>query len=152
MSIGAIDFGLFLFVYCLGHFAYLLRFSTGLLMLMVLAVAICDLADRVPRLRGGDHLARCALRYLATAPLVLALVLPSAPRLGLSAGQAWFMILTLPALVIMGNFSLRAIELDLGIEPAHAGPGRGRLFDALKSHLFVSPLYFHWLRYATDIL
>ena len=36
LSIGAIDFGLFFFVYCLGHIAYLAYFSTWLVLLLLL--------------------------------------------------------------------------------------------------------------------
>ena len=47
LSIGAINFGLFFFVYCLGHIAYLAYFSTWLVLLLLLAVVGCNVARAI---------------------------------------------------------------------------------------------------------
>ena len=147
-SIGAIDFGLFLFVYCLGHLAYLTRFSIPLALFLVLGVAMVDLIERAVRRAGGGAF----LCFAAAVPpgFLLAAILgrpdglPGVHQVGLA--------LLLPLLVLMGSFTLRRVETDLGIDPEQLEPGRGRIIDGLRAQLFSAPVVFHYLRYFTDIL
>lgn len=168
LSVGIIDFGLFLFAYCLGHAGYLLRFSPGLAVFLAGGVALCDLVDA--RLRGrrgeaGRESARgdaggvgrgagrrALLSYLAAAPLSLALALATAARAGVPAPHAAGLGLLLPALVLAGNVTMAALEQDLGIEDGELAPGQGQLFDALKAYLFAAPVVFHYVRYFTDLI
>ncbi len=147
-SVGAIDFGLFLFVYCLGHLAYLTRASVPMALMLVLAVTICDLIDRQVSRAGGGWI----LKLLASAPPVFLL----ASILGKPVALPGFVILVLalltPVLVLMGNFTLSRLEEDLGIDPEQLEPGRGRMIDGLRAQLFAAPVVFHVLRYFTDIL
>ncbi len=53
--------------------------------------------------------------------------------------------------MLKGNFTLRALEADLGIDPEALEPGRGRIIDGLRPLLFAAPVGFHLLRFATDI-
>jgi phosphatidate cytidylyltransferase len=147
-SAGAIDFGLFLFVYCLGHLAYLARASTALALWLVLGVMVCDLIDRqVSRLGGGWPL-KLAIAVLPVFALALVLGRPD----DLPRAQAAFIAALLPILVLMGNFTLSVMETDLGIDPGELEPGRGRLIDGMRPLLFAAPVVFHVLRYFTDIL
>lgn len=147
-SVGAIDFGLFLFVYCLGHLAYLARYSQALALFLVLGVLLCDLLDRMVARAGGGPL----LKILASVPPIWLLAtvlggsvnLPRVHSLGLAA--------LLPLMVLMGSFTLRAVEEDLGIDPTQLEPGRGRWIDGLRAQLFAAPVIFHYLRYFTEIL
>jgi phosphatidate cytidylyltransferase len=151
LSIGAIDFGLFFFVYCLGHIGYLARVSVAAALALVLSVAACDLVDRA--LGGTRRGARGALlRLLLSAPPSLVLWLLVAALAGLPARSATGLGLLTPLLVLMGNITTGALEEDLGIDPARLEPGRGRLIDAARSYLFVGPVVFHILRYFTDVL
>ena len=148
-SIGAIDFGLFLFVYCMGHVAYLIRASLPLALVRVVAVALCDLADRL--YRPGRGAANAVLKYLVCAPLPLGLWLLAAPSVGLADVHAVALGLLVPLLVVTGNFTLTVLEQDLGIAPDELEPGRGQTLDAVKSYLFAAPVVFHFLRYFTEI-
>jgi phosphatidate cytidylyltransferase len=152
LSISVIDFGLFLLVYCMGHIGYLLRFSTWLALLLVLGVALCDLVDRLPRIAGRWLWRIVLLKYMLSAPLCLALCFWVGRLTQLPAPHRLALGLLLPLLVLMGNFTLRALEVDLGISPERLEPGRGRIFDAVKSYVFTAPVIFHYLRYFTDIL
>jgi len=149
-SIGAISFGLFLFVYCMGHIAYLTRFSTWLGMLLVAGVALCDLVDRRYHPEGG-RLGVALRKYLVAMPLPLAISALLGSLAGVPATHRIALGFLMPALVLMGNFTLAAIEDDLGIADGDMGPGKGRLFCGLKSYLFTAPVVFHYLRYATEL-
>lgn len=151
-SIGVIDFGLFLQVYCMGHIGYLLRHSTWLGMLLVGGVALCDLVDRRFQPDGGGRIRTALLKYLLAAPLPFALALLLGARVGVPLPQGIGLGLLLPALVLTGNFTTAAIEDDLGIAPEELEPGKGRLMDSLRSYLFTAPVVFHYLRYSTEII
>ena len=146
-SMGALDLGVFLFVYCLGHLAYLARSSLGLALLLLLAAYITDLLERTVRRAGGGPL----LSYVAAAPPCFVLgVLIGVPA-GLTRLEGLAFALIVPVLVLTGNFTLRAVEADLGIDPQALEPGRGRIIDGLRPLLFAGPVGFHLLRYATEI-
>ena len=147
-SVGGIDFGLFLFVYCLGHFAYLTRFTLSLALFLVLGVALVDLIERAARRTGGG----APLSYAAAVLPVFLVVAVLGGRAGLALPHQIGLALILPLVVLMGNFTLRAVETDLGIDPEQIEPGRGRIIDGLRSQLFAAPVVFHYLRYFTDIL
>lgn len=146
-SIGVIDFGLFLLVYCTAHIAYLMRFSLLLATFLVLAVAASDLLDRRLKLPG---IPRPALR---TAALIVSLALGwfLVRAAGVPAGHAVAVSLLTPVLVTIGNATFAVIEEDLGISEARLGPGRGRTLNALKPYLVPAPVVFHYLRYFTEV-
>lgn len=147
-SAGAIDFGLFLFVYCLGHVAYLARASTALALLLVLGVMVCDLIDRqLNRLQLW-----WPLKLVIAVPPVFALAFFLGKPDALPLAQAVFLAVLMPVLVRMGNFTLAVMETDLGIDPEELEPGRGRLIDGLRPLLFTAPIVFHALRHFTEIL
>jgi phosphatidate cytidylyltransferase len=146
-SMGALDLGLFLFVYCLAHLAYLARNALGLALLLLLAACLTDLLERMVRRAGGGPL----LSYLAAAPPCFLLAMVIGLPAGLTRPQGLALAALLPLLVLMGNFTLRAVESDLGIDPAQLEPGRGRIIDGLRPLLFAAPVGFHLIRYATEL-
>ncbi len=152
LSIGAIDLGLFLFVYCMGHIGYLTRFSTWLGMLLVCGVALCDFVAHLCPTAPGRPFWTLARRYLLAAPLPLGVSLLLGTLAGVHLPCAIVLGLLIPALVLMGNFTLAGIEADLGISADSLEPGRGRILDGLKSYLFTAPVVFHYLRYFTDVI
>ncbi len=141
LSIGAIDFGLFFFVYCLGHIAYLAFYSTWLVVMLLLAVAVCNMASAMTARRGRitGFVLSClfslalmlALRHWTSVPTVHAVVLG----------------ILIPVLVQMGDYTVGVLERDLGISAADLEPGRGRVLGCLKSYLFTAPIVFHYLRW-----
>jgi phosphatidate cytidylyltransferase len=147
LSIGTIDFGLFLFVYCLGHIGYLTLFSTWKAILLVAGVALCDLVDRLLPEPGRCTLGGAALRYGLSAPLTLSLALLLSGWTGIPAHHSVWLGLIIPGLVLMGNFTITAIESDLGIGSDRLEAGRGGILDVTRSQLFAAPVVFHYIRY-----
>jgi phosphatidate cytidylyltransferase len=140
-SVGALDFGLFFYVFCIGHLAYLMFFSERITMLMVATVAVAG-----------------AVAYLLQhRNVVLSLLVQVLAAVGLFVGLAgWTGIpgqhcvgvgILIPVLVCLGRFTIREIEGDLGIRADRLQPGRGRLIEALKCYLFTVPITFHYLRW-----
>jgi len=141
LSIGAIDFGLFLFAYCMGHLAYLAFFSVRICLLVVAAVAVCDLICR------GLPLRRPLQRYLISAALSVAGMALLSGWSGIPRGHSIALGVLVPLLVQAGHFTIFAIEEDLGVRPDALEPGRGRVLDSLKAYLFTAPIAFHYLRW-----
>ena len=140
-SIGAIDFGLFLFVYCMGHLGYLAFFSVRMTLLLVMAVALCDLLCRWLPLRHPLP------RFLTGVLLVTGGAWLLSPWTGIPRLHSAALGILIPFLVQAGHFTLRAIEADLGVRPEALEPGRGRVLDSLKAYLFTAPIIFHYLRW-----
>jgi phosphatidate cytidylyltransferase len=144
-SIGAIDFGLFLFVYCTGHIGYLARYSSWKAILLVLSVAASDIvAGAVASRRGGRA---GALAYPAAAAITLPLTLALSPWTGIPLVHSAALGLLIPALVWVAHLTLAPIEVDLRIDRSRLLPGRGEILNSLKSFLFAAPVVFHYVRY-----
>jgi predicted CDP-diglyceride synthetase/phosphatidate cytidylyltransferase len=143
-SIGAIDLGLFLFAYCMGHIGYLAYFSVRIAMMLILSVALCDLVYRVLSGRGALQ------RYLIAAVLTVAFALLISPWTSIPWSHSTALGILIPFLVLCGNFTLRVMEEDLGVSPERLEPGRGLVLDSLKAYLFPAPIVFHYLRWFLD--
>lgn len=140
-SIGLLDFGLLFYIFCLGHFAYLLIFSTPLAALMLTLVLVVDLLYRAPWIR--THVIRLGSMWVACG-LIVALW---APWAALPWVHAFTLGVLVPLVACLGRFTLSKMEEDMGIRDALLQPGRGRLICSLKSYLFLAPLFFHYLRW-----
>ncbi len=141
LSIGMIDFGLFFFVYCLGHLAYLAYYSTWLALLLLLSVTLCKLVSTCCTSRGR------LVGFLLGLPAVVGLSLLLQPWTDVPLVPAVFVGVLIPVLVQMGERTITAIERDLGIDAGNLEPGRGRVLDALATYLFAAPIVFHYLRW-----
>lgn len=146
-SIGSIDFGLFLFVYCVGHIAYLALFSTWMATLLIIGVALSDLVARAPQLRNHVGFAGTLLRYLISAPLTVAVSIGMSGWMTLPMRHSVILGMLIPVLVLAGNCALAAIEDDLGIAEDRLLPGTGQIIHGVKSFLFTAPVVFHYIRY-----
>jgi len=146
-SIGIIDFGLFLFVYCMGHISYLMLHSAWQAVLLISGVVVSDMvADWI---RQGCHseVKRCVLQAAVAIPLVMALNAALAQWAGIPLIHALVLGGMIPLLVQMGRRTGEYVEADLGIREDTLFPGRGQILDNLKSLLFTAPIVFHYLRY-----
>ncbi len=140
-SVGVLDFGLFFYVFCLGHICYLIFFSERMALLMVAAVLIADTLFRaMPR---SSYVWRWLWQTLALVPFTLILTCWS----GIPAVHGVALGIIIPVLSCMGQFTLHKIEDDLGIRADRLQPGRGRTIEALKSYLFTAPVVYHYLRW-----
>jgi len=146
-SIGVIDLGLFLCVYCLGHIAYLMSLSVAWAVLFVACVAVCDLLCRVRFARAPRYWQRLLVWYIGSVPATLAISFGLAAWTGVPARHNAILGLLIPALVIAGHHTLMQVERDLGIEDDRPRPGHGQLLDNLRSVFYAGPIVFHYLRY-----
>jgi phosphatidate cytidylyltransferase len=147
LSIGIIDFGLFLFVYCIGHLTYLALYGTWKALVVILGVALSDLVAALVRPGGQPGLARTGLRCLISVPLSAGLFWTLSGWTGIPAAHSLILGALTPLLASIGRYTIAYIEADLGIDRESAVPGKGLVVDTLRSFLYVSPVAFHYIRY-----
>jgi phosphatidate cytidylyltransferase len=143
-SIGAIDLGLFLFVYCMGHIGYLAFFSVRMTMMFLLSVALSDQIGRLLSQRNAGVV------YVVSAATTATFTLLISPWTTIPWGHSAILGAMIPLLVMSGNLTLRVLEKDLGVESERLESGRGLIFDSLKAYLFSAPPVFHYLRWFLD--
>ena len=146
-SIGTIDFGLFLFVYCIGHLAYLSFYATWLAAMLILNIMICDLISFVIEDRIDQYSRQIVYKYLFSFPLTVILTYALTGWNGIPGHHAIIIGLMIPALVIIGNHTIKYFESDLGIVKDNLRPGRGLIIDNIKSILYTAPIILHYFRY-----
>ena len=146
-SIGVIDLGLFLCVYCIGHIGYMIVLSTGWAVLFVASVAVCDVLGRVNFGRPPRYWQRLIVWYLASVPAVLGVTIGLSHWTGVPTHHNVVLGFLIPALVIAGHHTLVHVERDLGIEGNRPRAGHGQILDNLKSIFYAGPIVFHYLRY-----
>jgi phosphatidate cytidylyltransferase len=149
-SIGAITFGMFLFVYCIGHIGYLCLFSTWKAAAVILTVAVFDIASFLIGRGEPPTWKRAGLRYLAALPFAVALMWVLSGWTGIPREHAVVLGLIIPALAAVGRHTITFIEEDLGVEKQRLVPGKGQILENLKSFLYVSPVAFHYIRYFVE--
>lgn len=146
-SIGTIDFGLFLFVYCIGHLAYLSFYATWLAAMLILNIMICDLISFITEDRIERYSKQLIYKYLISFPFTVVLTYVLTGWNGVPEHHAIIIGLMIPALVIIGNHTIKYFESDLGILKDNLRPGRGLIIDNVKSILYTAPIILHYFRY-----
>lgn len=146
-SIGAIDFGLFLFVFCLGHIGYLLHFGFWKPVLLVLDILTCDLAILIIKRRLDKPRKAYLYKYLLPLPFTVGLSYLMVSWTGIPIIHSCTLGAIMPLLVIMGHHLGDFIKEDLGVSGEALFPGRGQILDNLKSFFFAAPVAFHYMRY-----
>jgi len=146
-SIGVIEFGLFLFVYCIGHIGYLSLLSIWKAIFLVLAVVLCDLVSHLIRTSDEPGLGKTFLGALGACPFVLLLAFGMSRWMGMEAGHMISLSLLIPLLTGIGRYTIARIEVDLGVERDKTVPGRGLILDTLSSYLYTAPVVFHYVWY-----
>jgi len=146
-SIGVIDFGLFLFVYCMGHISYLMSYSVWMAAMLILNVAVCDGVSRLSRGQGRPIWATIALRYFPPLPVTVPLAVLVSPWTTIPTRHSAVLGALIPLLALMGRRAGNYVEADLGVAEETVGPGRGQILDSLKSLLLAAPVVFHYIRY-----
>ncbi|MBN1781719.1 hypothetical protein JW948_11375 [bacterium] len=140
-STGVIDFGLFFYVLCMGHIAYLIYFSERMAALMIAAAVISGVVLKVLIRRPF------VIRYGILVVLIGCLYVLSSSW----SGIPWYHCIALgglvPLLTCVGHFTLNKIEDDLGIRADRLQPGRGRMIHSMRLILFTAPVMFHYLRW-----
>jgi phosphatidate cytidylyltransferase len=146
-SIGTIDFGLFLFVFCLGHLAYLSYLSCWMAVMLILSVAICDVIPIVLGKKITSAKNSYLFRLLMPMPLTVGLSLLMLNWTNIPMVHSIILGLMIPALVVIGYHTVRYFELDLGIVKEEMKTGEGQIIDNVKTLLYTSPIVFHYIRY-----
>ncbi len=146
-SIGTIDFGLFLFVFCIGHLAYLSFYSTWMAAMLVLNIMVCDLIAYYIDKKTNKKLREILLKYFLSAPLTVALTVLLSTWTGIPLNHSVILGIMIPAVVLIGNHTIIYFETDLGIVRENTRPGRGMIIDNIKSILYAAPVVLHYIRY-----
>ena len=149
-SVGVIDLGVFLLVYCIGHIGYLASYSTWMAVYLVSGVAICDLLAVVLKSRDKISLRATLIQILIPGPLLAALGFALVPWSGIPVVHSLILGFMIPALVAMGAFTMDCLEADMGIDRNCLKAGRGAVLNSMKSFLYTAPVVFHYLRYYLD--
>jgi len=147
LSVGIIDLGIFLLVYCVGHIGYLLLFSTWWAIMLILNVAVCDLIAILMRKRKNHRWSNILAQYFVSAPIAVILTLALSYWTGIPWIHSILLGILIPVLVAIGHHTIRYIEKDLGISRNQLLPGKGQVIDNLRSLLYVAPVIFHYLRF-----
>jgi len=146
-SIGAIDLGLFLFVFCIGHIAYLSLYSTWYALFLILSVLLSDLVSCLVQPHAGPGLRRTTSRLSVSIPLTVTLAWGLSAWTQIPLGHSILLGFLIPVLAAVGRYTFAYIESDLGVQRSVAVPGRGQVIDTLRSFVYASPIVFHYLRY-----
>ncbi len=146
-SIGIIDFGLFLFVYCIGHLAYLSFYNIWMAAMLLINVVIFDMLAIIIESKAGGKWKSTVLSYITSVPVIIAVTLSVSGWCLLPVFHAVILGLVIPAVIIIGNYTIRYIESDLGIMSENLMPGKGVIIDSIKSLLYVSPVVLHYYLY-----
>lgn len=146
-SIGVIDFGLLLFVFCTGHLAYLAFFSSWMAGMVILNITLCDTISYLVDRRNISTFTRNTLKYSITIPFTIALTYLLSDWTKIPVLHSVVLGLMIPALVLIGTHTIKYFEVDLGISQDNLRPGRGYIIDNVKSIVYVSPIVFHYIRY-----
>jgi len=147
LSIGIIDLGIFLLVYCIGHIGYLTLLSTWWAILLILNVAFCDLIAVLMRKRKNHRWSHVLIQYFVSASICIILTLALSNWTAIPWFHSLFLGILIPALVAVGRHTIRFIEKDLGISRDRLLPGKGQVVDNLRSLLYAAPVIFHYLRF-----
>jgi len=147
LSIGIIDLGLFLLVYCIGHIGYLALSSTWWAIMLILNVAICDLIAILMRKGKNHRWSSVLIQYSVSAPMTIILTLGLSYWTGIPWFHCVFLGILIPLLVAIGRHTIRYIEKDIGISRDQLLPGKGQVIDNLRSFLYAAPVIFHYLRF-----
>ena len=146
-SVGVIDLGVFLLVYCIGHIGYLTSYSTWMAVYLVSGVAICDLLAVVLKSRDKTSPRAILIQILIPGPLLAALGFALVPWSGIPVVHSLILGFMIPALVAVGAFTMDCLEADMGIDRSRLKAGRGGVLNSMKSFLYTAPVVFHYLRY-----
>jgi len=149
-SIGAIDLGIFLFVYCLGHIGYLSLFSIRVAMILILNIVVCDILAYCIRDKIQNKVKDMAFRLFVPLPFTSIVTLLLSKWTNIPPDHSIVLGLMIPVLIVIGNYTIKQIEADLGITKESLSPGKGEVIDNIKSVFYTAPVVFHYIRYFLD--
>jgi len=149
-SIGAIDFGLFLTVYCLGHMGYLALYSIPIAVMLIINIAFCDVIKSILQKKEHPTLKKWILRYAVPLPLTVTFTVLIRDWTHIPLGHSLTLGLLIPALISISNFTIDYLEFDLGVKREEILPGKGEILDSIKSIFYTAPIVLHYVRYFLD--
>lgn len=146
-SIGAIDFGLFLFVFCIGHIGYLTLFSAWKAVSLIFAITVCDIVGCLLAAGPSSKVKKLPACGIFPIPLTALLMYGTGAWTDIPVHHAIILGCMIPPLVAMGHHVGDYVKHDLGIVENRLFPGRGAILDSIKSFFFCAPVVFHYIRY-----
>jgi phosphatidate cytidylyltransferase len=154
--------GFIYFGWMFGHLAFLAnsRYAYNYVFYLLLTVELNDVAAFTMGKLFGQHPLRPNISPEKTwegsvGALVVSLALTWALRGTLPHLRAWETLLIGAVVGIggqLGDLAISVIKRDLGIKNMGAAiPGHGGILDRIDSLIYVSPLFFHIVRYSHDL-
>ncbi len=140
-SAGILDFGLFFYVFCIGHLGYLILYSERMATLLIVTIAISGFIFRFLKKK---HIALQLVLSVIISSIIYSI---SIEWSGIPTSHSLILGIILPLVAGIGNFTMKEFEKDLGIRPDRLQPGRGKYIEAAKLYLFTAPVAFHYLRW-----
>lgn len=146
-SIGVIDFGLFLFVYCIGHIIYLTFYSTWMACMLILNVLIYDISSYFIDKKVFITWKKILFKFFVPLPFTITLTLLISLWTKISHIHSVILACLIPMLAIIGGQTIMYIKSDLCILEENLKPGKGLIIDNAKSIVYSAPVVFHYIRY-----
>lgn len=146
-SIGAIIFGLFLSLYCLGHIAYLLSYSIWMPVILIISMGVSDNIVKWVFKGKRFNVKSVLISYVITLPLTVGINLLFADWAEIPILHACVLGVVLPILAMMGRYAGHFVRKDLTGDDDPAFSGRGQVLDNLRSYFYAAPVMFHYIRY-----
>ncbi len=140
-SVGVLDFGLFFYVFCMGHLGYLILYSERMATLFIVTIAITSF---IFNFLTEKHL---SLQVALSVIISSAIYIISVQWSGIPTSHSVALGIILPLAAGIGHFTLQKFEKDLGIRSVRLQPGRGKYIKAAGLYLFTAPIAFHYLRW-----
>ena len=146
-SIGVIDLGLFLLVFCMGHLAFLSYYTLWLAVALVLNTTVSELLSRMIQPYLNRKSICICVQAILPMPFTVLITAMLADWIHIPYIHAVIIGLIIPVMVALGNHAVGYLELDLRIEPDLLKPGCGLLIHDLKAVLYTAPIVLHYYRY-----
>jgi phosphatidate cytidylyltransferase len=146
-SVGAIGFGLFLFVFGNGLLGFLTLNNIWLGLIVLINVSFSDAIAFCLYSTGQRIFTGKIIQYLAAIPITLTASILMSDWTFLSLRDSIVVGTAIPVLVAVSRFIIFHIESDLGIAQDYNSLRRGRLINSSCSLLLVAPIIFYSLNY-----
>lgn len=115
--------------------------------MLILNIFVCDVVCFF--VEKGQHKlwTKLLMKYIFAIPFTVTLTYLLSDWTTIPHSHSIVLGLLIPAIVLIGNYTIQYFETDLGIIKEKMKPGRGLIIDNIKSILYAAPVVFHYIRY-----
>lgn len=154
-SIGAIDLGLLLYVFCFGHLGYLALLSTSKAAMLILCVALSDITSfyvyrqeslsrkksAIPRWKKATEY------YIISIFLTVLFIWGLSPLTGITGIHVLTLGALIPAAVAVSRHTDLFSQENLKVTVENLCPGRGQTLYYTRPFLYAAPAVFYYIHY-----